>query len=176
MELYAACWGDEKCVNGNPNNAFCNVPSELSRTLNPSWTVHRGSWFIDDAYTWRQSAFSTFNEYEAILTSKQWYNGDRPLLIDYMFSIDFSGQTGISSGIRIYNEATGSFCDYYFIGIGNDVIDGIYITLDRTDSIPSVINVGYKRWSETSLQSFVDGQFYTLSIKISNGDTFSVFK
>ena len=164
------CWdGLESC--SNRINPLCTVPSELHNNLNV-WQ-NFGWNYANGEYVQLPSSSA-----RAILNSTQWYNGDQPLKMDYMFSIDF-GPSASASEIRVYNGASTPLnCYWYGIGIEKTKSEEYQIYLSRSNGDGKGIILqdgsnGNVRLTDRVLQDFTESTFHLLSIEISKaGDRF----
>ena len=173
MEGPEPCWKEQAC-NTAQNYALCNVPSELYPPIN-SWSSQRAGWISNGTtMTWTQN----YNATEAaglILRNTQWYNGNKSIYIDYMFSIDFLDQIDADSAVVIYNGASGLACEFYFISVRRANISSYGMRIMRGKGTSTGIyktQVIHERYWDTD--AFINGKFYTMSIKITDGHTFEV--
>eukprot|EP01084_Bolivina_argentea_P244918 410193_1 len=150
-------WADTTC--DQTRKAICNYPSEICYAT--QWTVIDG--IIGD---WKlkpcQLILSFQNRNRIIIGNKRWYNGDKALVIEYMFTIN-NFDNSSSGGVILHQNI---ICDtYYYIGI-NPVDATVFVTVqNETYMNLNIIN-------EPLQFVYQVGTFYLLRIEILNGFIF----
>jgi len=138
----------------------CSVPSELSLELS-NWISTVTQSEVPDSFDFVQDPAGTLS---VMITDKQWFNGDGPLLIDYTLSIDFYAEDPVASSLRLYNGVDGAWCSFYTISVLSH-----YISLTR-----SMDDAHYNLKSAALPIIWNDDSFYLLSIAVTNGTHFSI--
>eukprot|EP01083_Nonionella_stella_P100047 281729_1 len=116
---------------------------------------------------------------EIILLNKQWYNADGCVSIDYTYSIEFNGRVGsdYQSGLLLWNGKSASYCEWHYISIrhgANPDKDKYWLGLARGNAPNDAKTTLAEALVELQLP-FVEGQEYTLSIKVCNGHAFTIW-
>ena len=165
VHITEAGWNTNVCT--DLAYALCNLPSELRTDMN-AWVTVSGLYdFVDGQIN---TLSSGSQENFIIMADKYWYNGQKDLLIEYRFSIDFGSKLDKYAGIIIFNEKNNG-CGSYYVTIGkhNEGVDGIYLFLYYIQG-SSTATLGYK------LLNFVwdAGEYYIMLIKVTNGNIFEI--
>lgn len=152
-------WADGNC--DTSRKAICSMPSEVCY-LN-EWSIidgNNGNWTV------RPCQLSIpFNESNTmIMGNKRWYNGDKPLVIEYMYTIN-DVDSGSNGGIILKSSP---LCDHYYsIGI-NPSISTVFVA--------DVLNGNYDIMYSEPL-GFVHqmGIFYLLRVELSNDGIATIY-
>eukprot|EP01083_Nonionella_stella_P177763 625789_1 len=168
MDGITGKWDDTSC--DELYSCICQLPSEL--TLN-TWTANDGGWDWDAT---NMEFVHNGETTELEMLDTQWFNGDIPWRIDFTFSVDFKSSEWAYPGLFIFNGRSGSACEWYGIYLGREY-SLYYVVIDGEKYYPQVANPRfiYDVYVTQSLKfSFANGQYYTMSIIITNGNTFDV--
>eukprot|EP01083_Nonionella_stella_P076285 207822_1 len=149
--------------------------NELSQSVN-LWAQS-----TNDAWDYNATTMelSTNTLAEIILLNKQWYNADGCVSIDYTYSIEFNGRVGsdYQSGLLLWNGKSASYCEWHYISIrhgANPDKDKYWLGLARGNAPNDAKTTLAEALVELQLP-FVEGQEYTLSIKVCNGHAFTIW-